>query len=304
MTRKAIPLVVLIALLLGMGSCKKTQPPVANPVTPLQSLINTDTTLSLFHRMLLVANEAGLLADNSVTLLIPTNTAFRAAGYTETIIDSLAPSVADRLISYHFITQAALPDSNGYKPYPTHLGFSIYGEKDLNKQIWFNGTPITGDTSMVGKALVYRLSAILLSPRDSLSLTLGQDSTLTFSAELFRRTGLDTTLTPGNFTVLAPTNTAWVTAGIDSVGQIDSADLNTMISLAKLHVLSGAYFTNLLTGLNNVITLQGSSLSVSSSGGALQFKGGGNTVPANVVTANQPAGNTFVIHKIDEVLSP
>jgi uncharacterized surface protein with fasciclin (FAS1) repeats len=154
-----------------------------------------------------------------------------------------------------------------------------------------------------GKALIYQLNGVLLSPWDSLSITLDEDTTLSFSAELFRRTGLDTTLI-GNFTILAPVNAAWITAGYDSVGQIDSADLNTMVSLAKYHVLSGEYFSNMLTGLNNVVTLQGGSLSVSTSGGVLQFKGGSNSVPANVITANQPAGNTFVIHKIDEVLSP
>jgi len=298
-------LVFLIVLLAGIGSCRKTAPPAINPITPLQSLINTDTSFSLFHRMLLIANESGLLADNSITLLIPTNAAFRAAGYSEGQIDSLPPSVADRLVSYHFIPQIAQPDSNGYAPYPTHLGYSLYGEKDAGAQIWFNGAAVTGDTIMAGKALIYRLNSILLSPRDSLSLTLGQDSTLSFTAELFRRTGLDTTLTTsGYFTVLAPNNTAWINAGYDSVGAIDSADLNTMISLAKFHVLPDQYFSNQLTGVNNVITLQGGSLAVSVQGGVLQFKGNGNAMPAGVLTANQPAGNTFVIYKIDEVLLP
>src|SRR5438445_56625 len=179
-------LVFLVVLLAGISSCRKTPPPVLNPITPLQSLINTDTSLSFFHRMLLVANETGLLADNSITFLIPTNTAFRAAGYSQGNIDSLMPSVADRLVSYHFIPQLARPDSNGYVPYPTHLGYSLYGEKDTSAQIWFNGAPVVGDTIMAGKALVYRLNTILLSPQDSLSLTLAQDSSLSMSAELFR----------------------------------------------------------------------------------------------------------------------
>lgn len=305
MTKRSASLVFLIVLLAGVSSCRKTQPPVANPVTPLQSLINTDTSFDLYHRMLLIANESGLLADNSVTLLIPTNAAFRAAGYSKGRIDSLLPSVADRLISYHFITQLAHPDSNGYSPYPTHLGFSLYGEKDTSARIWFNGAAVTGDTIMVGKALIYRLNNILLSPLDSLRWTLEQDTTLSFTAELFRRTGLDTTLSAGGyFTVVAPNNTAWINAGYDSVGAIDSADLNTMLSLAKYHVLPSQYFSNQLMGVNNVITLQGGTLSVSVQGGVLQFKGNGNAVPANVLMPNQPAANTFVIHKIDEVLSP
>ena len=295
----------LIIVLLGLGSCTKSSSTKPNPLTPLNALVNTDTSLSMFHRMVLTANETALLADNQVTLLIPTNAAFRAAGYTEGMIDTLPPSVADRIISYHFIPQRAEPDSSGYKPYPTHLGFSIFGQLDNNKQTWFNGT-MTGDTAEVGKALVYRLNAVLLSPLDSLNYQLFSDSSLSFTAELFHHTGLDTTLSlsGGDYMVLAPTNAAWAKAGYDSVAQIDSADINTMMSLAKYHVVTGRWFTNDLSGVNSLITLQGGSLTVGISNGILQFTGGGNASPANVLTGNQPAGNTFVIYKIDELLSP
>jgi len=296
--------VFLIVLLLGLGSCSKSSAPAGNPITPLQSLINNDTSLSLFHRMLLAANESGLLADNAVTLLIPTNAAFRAAGYSEVIIDSLRPSFADRIVSYHFINQVALPDSNGYKPYPTHLGYSIFGQLDGNQQVWFNGST-AGDTMMVGKALIYRINGVLLSPMDSLSFQLATDSTLSFTARLMRVTGLDTTLAQSQspYTVLAPVNAAWRAAGYDSLSRIDSADHNTMLELAKYHVVPGRYFSNTLTGLNNVVTLEGGSLSVGISNGVLQFSGSGNASPANVLTADQPARNTYVIYRIDQLLS-
>lgn len=305
MMRKSFFPGYLIILLLSLGACKKTAPAVSNPLTPLQSLINTDTSLSLYHRMLLAANETGLLADNSVTLLIPTNSAFRAAGYNEALIDSLKPSVADRIISYHFIPQRATPSTNSYTSYPTHLGFSIFGELDGNQQTWFNGTAM-GDTAEVGKALIYKLNALLLSPMDSLLYQLSSDSTLSFTAELFRRTRLDTTLaqSQGNYTLLAPVNNAWRNTGYDSTGQIDSADFNSMLVLAKYHVLTERFFTNTLSGLTSVVTVQGGSLTVGVSGGVLQFSGTGNATPANLLTGNQPAGNIFVIHKIDELLSP
>jgi uncharacterized surface protein with fasciclin (FAS1) repeats len=305
MMRKSFFPGCLILLCWSLGACKKTSPAVSNPLTPLQSLINTDTSLSLYHRMLLAANESGLLADNSVTLLIPTNTAFRAAGYTEAAIDSLKPSVADRIISYHFIPQRATPSTNSYTSYPTHLGFSIFGELDGNQQTWFNGTSV-GDTAEVGKALIYKLNTLLLSPVDSLVYQLSTDTTLSFTTELFNRTRLDTTLiqSQGNYTVLAPVNDAWRKAGYDSVGVIDSADFNTMLTLAKYHVLTERLFTNTLIGLTSVVTVQGGSLTVGLSGDVLQFSGTGNPTPANLLKGNQPAGNVFVIHKIDELLSP
>jgi uncharacterized surface protein with fasciclin (FAS1) repeats len=141
---------------------------------------------------------------------------------------------------------------------------------------------------------------------DSLVYQLSLDTTLSFSTELFNRTRLDTTLiqSQGNYTVLAPVNDAWRKAGYDSVGMIDSADFNTMLNLAKYHVLTERLFTNTLTGLTSVVTVQGGSLTVGVSGGVLQFSGTGNPTPANLEKGNQPAGNIFVIHKIDELLSP
>ena len=253
--------------------------------------------------MILAANENALLADNTVTLLIPTNAAFRAAGYTEIIIDSLRPSVADRIVSYHFINQVAQPDSNGYKPYPTHLGFSIFGQLDGNQQVLFNGSA-AGDTMMVGKALIYRMNRVLLSPMDSLSTQLATDSALSFTARLLRVTGLDTTLAQAQspYTVLAPINAAWRAAGYDSLSRIDSADHNTMLELAKYHVVPGRFFTNTLTGLNSVVTLEGGSLTVGLSNEILQFSGSGNATPANVLTPDQPAGNTYVVYRIDQLL--
>jgi uncharacterized surface protein with fasciclin (FAS1) repeats len=305
MTKRYFALVLLIVVLSGLGSCKKSSPPVTNPVTPLQALINGDTSLSLYHRMLLSANETGLLADNSVTLLIPTNTAFRSAGYSEIVIDSMKPFIADRIISYHFITQRAEPGNSGYSSFPTYLGLPVFGAVDANQHTWFNGAS-AGDTAVVGKALVYRLNSILLSPQDSLTIQLASDSTLSFTAALFRRTRLDTTLVQSQqlYTVLAPVNAAWLKAGYDSIAQIDSANVNTMLNLAKYHVLPGMLFTNTLAGLTSVTTLQGGSLTVGVSNGILQFSGAGNVSPAHLLTGNQPAGKTFIIHTIDDLLAP
>lgn len=288
-----------------LNACKKSSPPAVIPVTPLQTLVNTDTTLSFYHRLILQANEAGLLADDSVTLLIPTNAAFRAAGYTADNIDSLGASVADRLLLYHCITAGGIvPDSSGYKAYPTLAGFSVYGRKDSTARWLFNTVPTTGSGSPVGKALVYRMTNLLNAPADSLEPLLGGDSTLSFCAELFLRTGMDSILTlGGNYTVLAPTNNAFIAAGFDSVQAIDSADLTTMTALAKNHVLTDFYFTDILRGLSTVTTLQGNSLTVHVSNGVLQFTGSDPT-PANLTDGNRTAGNTIVVHRIDKVLSP
>ncbi|HXB10055.1 MAG TPA: hypothetical protein VNW04_23190, partial [Puia sp.] len=57
---------LLSLFFIGFLACRKT-PPAKIQVTPLQTLVNTDTSLSLFHRMILQANDAGLLNDQALT---------------------------------------------------------------------------------------------------------------------------------------------------------------------------------------------------------------------------------------------
>jgi uncharacterized surface protein with fasciclin (FAS1) repeats len=293
-----------MAFAFGLDGCKKSTPAKV-VLTPLQNLINTDTTLTLFHQMLLQANEAGLLNDNTVTLLLPTNAAFRSAGYTNIIIDSLPSYISDNLIRYLFITSHINPDSSAYNGYPTLTGYNVYGMTDSTHHIWFNASQVSGKDSVVGNTLVYRLTTPLQVPFDSLTDLLGADSNLTFLAEAFRRTNLfDSLLITGNYTLLAPVNNAFINAGYDSIGAIDSANINSLISLLEYHVIPGLYFTNTLTGLSAIPTLSNGSVTVSVQNGILHFSGGSNPVPATWLYGNQTAGNTIIVHRIDQVLSP
>jgi len=255
--------------------------------------------MAYFHRLVLVANESGLLADDSVTLLIPTNDALRAAGY---LIDSMGSAVADRLVRYHVIKSRLVPGSADYTAYPTFLGYSVYSMRDNTSAPWFNGIPATGEGRQVGKALVYRLSAPLSPPADSLPQLLAQDTTLSFFAEALQRTGLDTTLAMGNYTLLAPTNSAWIAAGYDSLGAIDSADLTSLTQVAKNQVIAGSWFTNTLAGVTTVMTLQGNTITVGLAGGTLQFSGGGNPAAAVLLSGNRQSGSNLILHRTSQVL--
>ena len=298
------PLVLAVCLLTG-SSCKKSTPIAPIPITPLQQLINTDTTLSLYHRLILQANEAGLMNDDSVTVLMPVNAAFRAAGYSENGIDSLSATAANNLIRYHFIpTPVIVPaDSGAYIPYTTLSGFTVYGMSD-GVHILFNGIQASRETAPTGKAIVYRLNGVLGAPSDSLDELLGGDSSLSFLAEVFRLTGLDTLLSTGNYTILAPVNSAFINAGYDSIGAIDSANPATLLQLGEYQIVQGLYFTNTLAGQSSLLTLQGSPVSVTMTNGLFQFKGGSNAVPANLLPGSQQAGSTILVYPIDEILTP
>jgi hypothetical protein len=294
-------------LLFGMTSCqKKTSGPEKVVITPLQTLVNTDTTFSLFHRMILQANETVLLADAPVTLLIPTNAAYRQAGYSEIIIDSLSATFADRMVRYDYLPGKVVPDSGTYTAYPTLLSEPIYGMRDNNSHILFNGVATTGDGVFVGKAFVYRLSGPIQSAADSLTYLIQGDSTLSFLAEALTRTNFyDSVLVSGSYTLLAPVNTAWQQAGYDSVGAIDSADVNVLFHVLGSQVLKGQWFTNSLPGPGVIPNLSGGAVTVTAPGaGRWQFSGTGNVSPANWLSGNLLSGNTLVVHRVDALISP
>ncbi|MHA4811600.1 fasciclin domain-containing protein [Flavitalea flava] len=295
----------LSLLLMGVVSCTPTSNPENVKLTPLQTLVNTDTTLSFFHRMLLQGNDAALLADKPITWLMPTNTAFRAAGYTDAGIDTLKANFANNLIRYHYILTLITLNNGIYTGFMTSRGDSVYGMPD-NGQIWFNGIPAAGDPATVGNALVYRLNqAPLPSAADSLDPLLAGDSSLSLLAQVVRRLpAIDSLLSSGGYTLFAPVNSAFMAAGYADTSMINAADSASLVLLVKNQASQGIYFSNTLLGLTSLTNLEGGVIGISTQGGTnLQFKGSNNAVPANWLSGNQTAGSRLVVHRIDQVLS-
>jgi uncharacterized surface protein with fasciclin (FAS1) repeats len=293
--------------LIAVASCKKSPPPKPIPITPLQTLVNSDTSLTLFHQMLLDANDLVLLKDTTISLLLPTNAVLRQAGYTTITIDSTSAYLLDRILRYGYVPGAIAPESGAYTAYPTYLGASLFIEKDTTAGLFLlNGsTTASGTGTAVGQATVYYLNQLLPGAADSLPSLLSADSTLSLFAAAVLRTNLyDSALLSGSYTVLAPVNSAFQQAGYDSVGAIDSADINTLVQLVAGQILKGPYFTNTFPVPGPVVDLLGNPITVSQTGNTWQFSASGNPVPVNWLSGNQVAGTNIVVHKTDAILSP
>jgi hypothetical protein len=233
--------------ILGFLSCKKAPPAKPIPITPLQTLVNSDTSLTLFHEMLIDANDVGLLKDTTASLLIPTNTVLEQAGFNSAVIDSTASYILDQMLRYDYVLSPTINPDSGYTAYATDLGTPLYIEKDstsgfllLNASATAVSTPIP-----VGKASVYYLTSLVPAAADSLPALLQSDSTLTFFAAAMAITNLyDSTLLTGSYTILAPINSAFINAGYDSLPAIDSANMDTLIALMQGQIIKGFYLTN------------------------------------------------------------
>jgi len=305
---KKFPLIVsggLISLFfIGLFSCQKAKTVVNNPATPLQELVNTDTTLTLFHHLLIRANDVGLLADNPATLLIPSNAVLRQAGYPESIVDSVSSSFADRMLRYQYLPGGLTADTGTFTANATLLGPPLYAEKQSDGSLLFNTyATASGTAKQVGKATVYFLNSTLTPGIDSLSDVLFNDTSLTFLAEAFSRTNFyDSALLSGSYTLLAPVNDAFRKAGYDSVSDIDSLDYNALVQLLGNQVVKGKYFSGVFP--STVQRLQGGDVTVGYNGGVPFFTTATNPGPVNFLYGNQVTGNSLIMHWTDGLLSP
>jgi uncharacterized surface protein with fasciclin (FAS1) repeats len=103
---------------------------------------------------------------------------------------------------------------------------------------------------------------------------------------------------PGPFTVLAPTNEAFIKAlGALKLSKAQLLDLPNLGAILKFHVISGAVMSSALTDGLEATTLEGSKVKFSLGGGAVKVNG------ANVIKADIKLDNG-VIHVIDTVILP
>lgn len=295
---------ILAILLLAAVACKKSHPAKPLVLMPLQALLNTDTTLTLYHRMILRANDLAFLNDSPKVFLFLRNAVLMNAGYNGTAIDSMSSELADRIVRYNFLPSGLNTDSSGYTPNPTELGVPLYVMKTGNNELFFNGSVTApNQANQVGQASVYYLDSLVPPAADSISEIIRYDSTLTYMGEVLTRTNLyDSILLHGRYTLLAPSNTAFQNAGWDSIGAIDSAGIDTLLQLAMNQIVKGSYFTNMFPP--TLTTLYGGGVTVSIVNGFLQFSTNGNPTPVNWLSGNQAAGPTLILHHTDGILKP
>jgi len=288
---------------IGLLSCKKSPPPKPIPITPLQTFVNSDTNLTLFHQMLLDANDVALLKDTTISVLIPTNAVLRLAGYNSITIDSTSAYILDQILRYNYVLSASIaPDTGAYTVFPTLLGASIYIQKDtLPGLLLLNGNTTAKSTPVaIGMASVYYLNTLPPLAADSLPALLQSDSTLTFFTAALALTNLyDSTLLTGSYTILAPVNSAFIAAGYDSIGAIDSANADTLIQLVQGQILKGVYLSNTFPFPGPVFDVLGNPIIVARANGGLQFSASGNPVPVNWLSGNLVSGTNIIVHRTD-----
>ncbi len=124
------------------------------------------------------------------------------------------------------------------------------------------------------------------------------DSLATLEAALLSA-NLDTTLQgTGPFTIFAPSDAAFDNLPAGTLNALLATPESTLTDILLYHVVAGDLTSTQLSDTSSVSTVQGSTVSIDTSGDTLTLNGS-----AAVVSADNDAGNGTV-HIIDEVLLP
>ncbi len=294
------------SLSLASTSCKKDDPMPAS-VPNIVQLAQSDTSLTILVSAVVKAGLAGTLSTTpNLTVFAPTNNAFRAAGYPQSVIDALTPAqvttVLTPILTYHVlgskVLAANVPVSDTVK---TLNGKNLFASRNGNG-VYLNGVRVAQPDLMASNGVVHKLNrTILIPPTQTITEIVVGNPNFSLLKTAVIKANLATALgSPGKYTVFAPVNSGFP-AALDTEAEINAAPVAAVSGIVASH----AFGTNIFAGdlvvgntgptLNSVVTL-----AVALTPPSVKITGSAN--PVSNITVVDIVATNGVIHVIDKVL--
>jgi transforming growth factor-beta-induced protein len=244
--------------------------------------------------------DAALAEGGPYTVFAPTNDAFAAA------LDLLGISAADLLadtdlltsiLLYHVVAGEVTSDQVvGLDSAETLNGAMIHiGAGPTGVQLNGAANVIATDIQ-ASNGVIHVIDGVIFPPANILALARNNGLSI-FEQALQAADLYDTVLTGGPYTILAPTDAAFVAAldALDLTADELFADTDLLTSVLLYHVIPGSVTSDVVVTLDSAPTLNGASISINGT----SFNGG----QANVFLPDL-IGSNGVLHIIDGVLLP
>ena len=323
--RNVFSLVIKSLIIGALGSllfgCKKDDTEKAQPKT-VADLIKEDSKFSIFQAALTRANLSDALKATNLTVFVPDDAAFQAAGYANAAAVSALPiTTAETIVNYHILNgKVAIADipAGTNTSVQTKGGQSAYITKTTSGSVAtvsINGAKVTLADVQGANGIVHVIDRLLVPPASSMLATIQADPA-NFSlvlAAVNRAATVNPTLalvlggTSGStqlLTVFLPDNAALTAYGLKDLATINAANPTTLSGVLSYHVTTGLLFSSQLQA-GQLATLNGTNrvtIAVNTSGVAT-VKGNKNTSASTIKRANILTTNG-IIHVIDQVLIP
>ncbi|CAA9279306.1 MAG: Sensory subunit of low CO2-induced protein complex, putative [uncultured Cytophagales bacterium] len=302
---RASALLALLAPALFLTGCNDDDDTPAQPT--IAEVVNTNADFSLLRAAVTKAGLGSALSSGNLTVFAPNNAAFQAAGLTEANINARSQAELAAVLQYHVInarTPAAdLPEAVN-TPVTTLSNGTVYVTK-AGSNVSVNGARVVQADVAASNGVIHVIDRVLLPPLagNIVQTAVANSDNFSYLVAAVQRANLAGTLSgPGPLTVFAPVNQAFIAAGFATIADIQAAEPAALARILTYHVVpSRVYSTNLVNG--NVLTAQGSNVSINLGTGVQVTGLGNNGNAANVLLPNVTTTNG-VIHAIDRVLLP
>lgn len=300
------------------GSLQVVNRLLAPPVTDLLTLVKNNANLSFLAAAIVKASQGGtdfnalLTGTNPLTFFAPSNAAFTAAGYSTaaavTAVD--APTLTTWLnyeLSQGQQLSPNLPDSGSISSLSDK---PLYTNQPSLGNTLANGSLVSGANAnnLASNGVLHITGKLLIQPVQTLVQAIAANSSLTFlNAAITRASQSGTNFTQllagtDAYTIFAPTDAAFKTAGYASIAAVNAADPAALAALIKNQLLAGRRFSLLYTEGATAQSLAGSTLTFSAVSG-FKVKGVSNTTFSNLSAIDLLTING-VMHVSDQVLKP
>ncbi|MBF9221424.1 fasciclin domain-containing protein [Hymenobacter ruricola] len=318
----------LLGLLL-LGGCAKNkdvEPSITNIAVTNPDFQTLEDAAIRGDVAVLLGNPNPGDPSGNFTVFAPTNAAFARLGLRQAAdLTVLQQPFLRNTLFYHVFSgtlpgTALVPGAASPSALSAAPGFTrrIIQRPDGTKYV--NGSKILGTDVPASNGLIHPIDKVLLATggnvvESAVALSKGEvfvKPELTFLVAAVVRCNLQGLLSaPGPYTVFAPTDQAFIDAGIPNIDAINKMDVTALSGILANHVLSntaaaqlGNKFTPELPAGSTVTAFGGRPLVLGAfTDGVLTVKGATNTAPANMVIPDVQCTNG-VVHVIDRVLLP
>lgn len=301
---------MMILILIGSAwACQDDEP--VNPKTITDTLFE-NADFSILSAAIRHAGMSDALKTEDLTLFAPNDTAFKASGFADAAAITARPAAEVReILKYHILgttfTADQLTAENG--PTVQNLAMKTMYITRNSGGVLVNGVRVTTPNLKADNGIIHVVERLLTPPTQSLLQLIQNNSDLSFLLAAANRAA-QANPTLGNalssplstYTLLAPSNAAFMAAGFTSTASFSAADPATLANILLYHVLPGRIFSNNFTS-GTLTTVSTKNLKVDVNNGVKITGNKNNGQPATLTQTNLLATNG-VIHIIDRVLIP
>ncbi len=269
-----------------------------------KDIVDTAVSAGKFGTLAAALKAAGLVdalkGEGPFTVFAPTDEAFAKLpkGTVDSLLKPENKAKLTAILTYHvvqgrFVAGDVAKLTNAATLNGQRVDISAKGGK-----VMIDGAIVTAPDVTASNGVIHVIDTVLIpSDKDIVQTAVAAGKFNTLAAALKAAGLVDALQAAGPFTVFAPTDDAFAKlpkGTLDSLLKPENKD--KLAAILKYHVVSGRVYSSEAVKAGSAATLQGSRVSISSSGGVTIDN-------ARVVTPDIDASNG-VIHVIDSVIMP